>query len=97
MPVRANTFKSPPRPAVLNLLIVARDQHELYQRLQRRLRHCTVVTMLLDRRQGERRQAVQPVPVERRRGERRSVLYPRNDLRQRKYIFARPHARCPHD
>jgi hypothetical protein len=24
------------------------------------------------------------------------VLDPTNDLRQRKYVFARPNARCPH-
>jgi len=98
MPVRTSSLKSPPlRPAVLNLLIVARDQPELYRTLQRRFRDYAAVTILLNRRQGERRQAVQPVPVERRRGERRSALHPRNDLRQRKYIFARPQARCPHD
>jgi len=98
MTVRTNSLQSPPtRPAVLNLLIVARDQPELYRTLQRRFRDYAAVTILLNRRQGERRQAVQPVPVERRRGERRSALHPRNDLRQRNYIFARPQARCPHD
>ena len=81
----------------LNLLIVARGQHELYRRLQRRLRDCTIVAMLFDRREGERRQAARPVPVDRRRGERRSALHPREDLKQRKYVFARPHTRCPHD
>jgi hypothetical protein len=24
-------------------------------------------------------------------------LHPRDDLKQRKYVFARPHTRCPHD
>ena len=86
-----------PRPTVLNLLVVARDQPEVYRTLQRRLRHCAVVTILFDRRQGERRQTAKPVPVDRRLGERRSPLGRRNDLRQRKYIFARPEARCPHD
>lgn len=84
-------------PAALNLLIVARGQHELFRRLQRRLRDCTVVAMLFDRREGERRQAARPVPVDRRRGERRSALQPRNDLKQQKYVFARPHTRCPRD
>jgi hypothetical protein len=97
VPVRTKGSNSPPQPAVLNLLIVARNQHKLYRRLQRRLRHCTVVAMLMDRRERERRQAAQPVPVDRRRGERRTALHPTNDLRQRKYVFARPNARCTHD
>jgi hypothetical protein len=84
-------------PEALNLLIVARGQHELYRRLQRRLRDCTIVAMLFDRREGERRQAARPVPVDRRRGERRSALHPREDLKQRKYVFARPHTRRPRD
>ena len=98
MPVRTKTLQSPATgPTVLSCLIVARDQPELYRTLQWRLRHYAAVTILLDRRQGERRQAVQPVPVERRREERRTALDLGNDLRQRKYIFARPQARCPHD
>ena len=84
-------------PAALNLLIVARGQHELFRRLQRRLRDCTIVAMLFDRRESERRQAARPVLAERRRGERRSALHPRDDLKQRKYVFARPHTRRPRD
>jgi hypothetical protein len=85
------------QPEVLILLIVARDQPEVYPSLQRRLRQRPAVATLLDRREGERRQVVQPVLVDRRRGDRRSALSPRTDLRQRKYIFARPQVRCPHD
>jgi len=98
MPVRTNSLQSPPtRPAAMNLLILARDQLKLYGRLQRRVGDCTGVVLIFDRREEDRRQAVQPVPVDRRQGERRSALQPTNDLRQRKYIFARPHARCPRD
>jgi len=98
MPVRTNTLQSlPTGPAVLNLLILARDQLKLYRRLQRRLGDCAGVALVFDRREAGRRRAVQPVPVERRQGDRRSALHPMNDLRQRKYIFARPHPRCPHD
>jgi hypothetical protein len=98
MPDRTNSLESPPtRPAAMNLLILARDQLKLYRRLQRRIRDCPGVVLLFDRREAVRRQAVQPVPVDRRQGERRSALHPTNDLRQRKYIFARPHARCPRD
>lgn len=98
MTVRTNSLqRAPTRPAALNQLIVARGEPELYRTLQRRFRHYTAVTIVLDRRHGERRQAVRPVPVERRLGERRSALYRGDDLPQRKYIFARPQARCPHD
>jgi hypothetical protein len=98
MPDRTNSLERPPtRPETLNLLILARDQLKVYRRLQRRIRGCTGVVLLFDRREADRRQAVQPVPVERRRGERRSALHPMKDLRQRKYIFARPQPRCPHD
>jgi hypothetical protein len=94
---RAGRLKDAPREtAALNLLIVARGQHELFRRLQRRLKGCTVVDMLFDRREGERRQTAQSVPVDQRREERRSARHPRDDLQQRKYIFARPQARCPH-
>lgn len=84
-----------PESAALNLLIVARGQHELYRRLQRRLKDCTIVAMLFDRREGERRKTSEPILVDRRRGDRRSAPQPRDDLQQRKYIFARPHGRCP--
>jgi len=87
---------APLEAAALSLLIVARGQHELYRRLQRRLKGCAIVAMLFDRREGDRRQTAQPVPVERRRGERRSARHPRNDLQRRKYILVRPYARCPH-
>jgi hypothetical protein len=98
MPVPTNSLQSPPtRPAALNLLIVARDQLKLYRRLGRRIGDCTGVAIIFDRREESRRRDVQPVPVERRRGERRSALHPMNDLRQRKYIFARPRPRCPHE
>ena len=85
------------QPEVLILLIVARDQPEVYQSLQRSLRHRPAVALLWDRREGERRQVVQPVPVDHRRGDRRAPLSPRTDLRQRKYFFARPQVRCPQD
>jgi hypothetical protein len=98
MPVPTKSLQSPPtRPAVINLLIVARDQLKLYRRLQRRVGDCTGVALFFDRREEGRRRAGQPVPVERRQGDRRSALHPMNDLRQRKYIFARPRRRCPHD
>jgi len=98
MPVPTKSLQSPPtRPAVINLLIVARDQLKLYRRLQQRIGDCPGLVLLFDRREADRRQAVQPVLVERRRRDRRSGLHPMNDLRHRKYIFARPQVRCPHD
>jgi hypothetical protein len=98
MPGRKTSLQPPPtHPAVLNLLIVAQGETELYRTLLHRFRNDTAITILRDRRQGQRRQAAQAVPVDQRRGERRSASRPTDDLRQRKYIFARPHARCPHD
>ena len=97
MPGRALSCQLPAQASVRSLLIVGRDEPELYQRLQRRLRHCTLVTLLVDRRTGDRRQAAQPVLVDRRRGERRRPPQRQHDLRERKYVFVRPYARRPHD
>jgi hypothetical protein len=62
----------PTRPAARGVLIVARDQHELYRNLQRAHRDTDEILVLRDRRQGERRRASHPVADERRhRGRRR--------------------------
>jgi hypothetical protein len=98
MPGPTHNLASPPfGSAALILLIVARDQLKLYRRLQRRIGACPSVVPVFDRREADRRKAVQPVLVERRQGDRRSGLHPLNDLRHRKYMFARPHQRCAHD
>ncbi len=82
---------------VRGLLIVARDQWDLYDCLQHAYGDSAEVTVLLDRRQTDRRRGVQPVPRDRRRGDRRSPLSIANDLRFQQYVLVRPHARRPHD
>lgn len=59
------------RPDVRLLIVVDRDQPDVYAYLARSLHHVRGVCVLLDRRQAERRRAAGPVSVERRRGERR--------------------------
>ena len=53
------------------LLIVAEDQPQVRDYLARQFTGVEKVKVLLDRRQGERRQRVRPYEPERRRGERR--------------------------
>jgi hypothetical protein len=53
------------------LFIVRRDQEALYRHLSEAFARSTVVQVILDRRQGERRSEDVPVGVERRRGDRR--------------------------
>lgn len=83
---------SPARPTVRGLLIVARDQGDLYDCLQHAYGDSETITVLLDR-----RRAVQPMMGERRRGERRSPLSIADDLRFQQYVLVRPHSRRPHD
>ena len=93
-----NGLRTPPlRPPVRSLLIVARDQGDLYDCLQHAYGDSEAITVLLDRRQGERRRRVQPVRGERRQGERRSLPSLEHDLRFQQYLRVRPHARRPHD
>ncbi len=82
----------PTTHAVHSLIIVAQPQRELWQALTREFRHIEEVQVLLDRRHGERRRAVRPVPHDRRAKERRSLPRLEDDLRARRYILVRP--RC---
>jgi hypothetical protein len=79
------------------LLIVARDQGDLYDCLQHAYADSETITVLLDRRHAERRRSVQPVAGDRRRGERRSLLSLADDLRFQQYVLVRPHSRRSHD
>ena len=94
-----NEDSSRSRPAVCGLLIVARDQRDLYEALQYAYGDSETITVFLDRRQRERRQAVQPMLVlaEQRRGERRRPATIADDLRFQQYVRVRPHDRRPHD
>jgi len=98
MAIPAKRSRTPPtRPAVRGLLIVARDRVDLYETLQHAYGDSETLTVLLDRRQGERRRSVQPVAGYRRRGERRSLLSIADDLRVQQYVLVRPHYRRPRD
>ena len=98
MTVPPNALRtSPTRPPVRGLLIVAQDQGDLYDCLQHAYSDSETITVLLDRRGGERRRRVQPVAGERRRTERRSLLSLADDLRFQQYVLVRPHSRRPHD
>lgn len=59
------------RPDVRLLIVVDRDQPDVYEYLSRSLQGIRGVCVLLDRRQGERRRLAASASVERRRGERR--------------------------
>ena len=87
----------PTRPAARGVLIVARDQQELYRNLQRAYRDTDELLVLRDRRQGERRRGIHPVADERRQRERRSLLSIAEDLRYQQYVLVRPHFRRPND
>ncbi len=87
----------PTHPAVRSLLIVARGQVDLYHTLQHAYGDSEEIRVLVDRRQADRRRAVQPVPGERRRSERRCLPNLEHDLRLQKYVLVRPHYRRPRD
>ena len=84
------------RPSVRGLLIVARDQPDLYDCLRHTYGDSETLTVLLDRRQGERRRSVVPIVGERRRDRRRPPSIA-DDLRYQQYVLVRPHDRRPHD
>ena len=83
------------RHGVRSLLIVARDQPDLWDALQRELGDHPDLELILDRRRGERRQSRSPMAAENRRRERRSLPHLEDDLRVRQYLLARPHSRRP--
>jgi hypothetical protein len=87
----------PASPAAPGLLIVARDQPELYRDLQQLFADSPRAVVILDRRRADRRRHALAVPVDRRRMERRSPVHIEDDLRQRNYILVRPHTRRPQD
>ena len=80
----------PPPQAVRPLLIVARDQGELYRIVQRAYRETDEILVLRDRRQGERRRASQPVATERRRGDRRRAPSLAHELGSQHFALVSP-------
>jgi hypothetical protein len=97
MPTLENVLKPPaPGRAVPGPLIVARGQIVLYRALQQVFGESHKVTVILDRRCGNRRGRGLAVPADRRRMERRSLPHIEDDFRLRQYVLVRPHSRRPH-
>mgnify|MGYP001576173098 CR=1 FL=1 len=72
---------------VRGLIIVARDEPDLWHYLTRDFAGNEGVQVRLDRRYGERRQRVQRCEPERRRTDRRRPLRTDNDLRCRPFLI----------
>jgi hypothetical protein len=82
---------------VRSLIIVARDQSELWQALTREFGQSQDIRVILDRRCGERRRTERLHTPDRRGMDRRSMPRIEDDLRARQYVLARPHYRLPKD
>ena len=78
-----------------SLIIVARDQPEVWKSLTNHFVGNEDVLVVLDRRQGERRQKAQTVARDRRGADRRREPRIENDLRSRHFVIARPENRTP--
>ena len=89
--------KSPSGTAEPSLLIVARDQPELFRALQQAFGGSPQLRIILDRRRANRRRQALAVPVDRRQRERRSPPRIEEDLHLRQYILVRPPAHRPQD
>jgi hypothetical protein len=81
----------PSRHRLLGLIIVARDQPELWHHLTEHFAGQREVQVFLDRRQWERRQRFQTYEPERRRAARRRPLSRSTDLRYRSFLLIPQH------
>jgi hypothetical protein len=98
MPETGSTLNvQPKRNIVRGLIIVARDQPDLWRTLTREFGQSQEIRVLLDRRQGERRKEDQSYVPDRRGVERRSLPRIEDDVRSRQYVLVRPHYRMPRD
>ena len=82
---------------IRGLIIVARDQPELWRALTREFGQSQEIRVLLDRRLGERRKEDQVYAPDRRGMDRRSLPRIEDDVRARQYVLTRPHYRVPRD
>lgn len=78
------------RQEVRSLIIVAREQRELWEALTQEFKSIEEIQVLIDRRYGERRKMFQPVSQDRRARERRTLPRLEDDLRARQYVLVRP-------
>ena len=82
---------------VLSLIVVAREQRELWRSLVHEFKDVEQIQILLDRRHAERRMPWGPVAYDRRARDRRSLPRLEDDLHARQYVLVRPCYRRPHD
>ena len=75
----------PTRPRYL--VIVSREERDLWRHVAQYTRDLQGVQVLLDRRQRDRRQRGQPVALERRRRDRRRPPTPEGDLRRHPFLL----------
>ncbi len=75
------------------MIIVARDQLDLWHALTQQLAAHEDVLILLDRRRRERRQSVRAYAPDRRGSDRRSMPRIEDDVRSRQYVLVRPKRR----
>lgn len=80
----------PPLQPARPLLIVARDQRELYRVLQRAYRETDEIIVVRDRREGERRRVSESVARERRRGDRRLAPSLAHELGSQRFALVYP-------
>lgn len=90
MPVESGSPKVQPTGIIRALVVVAGDQPDLWQSLTRHFAGNQDVQVLLDRRQGERRQRVQTYELDRRGPDRRRPPSIESDVCHRQYAIARP-------
>lgn len=85
-----DSTSAPATSAGRDLLIVARDQGDLYDALWHAYADSAELAVLVDRRQTERRRECQPVAGERRQRDRRDLPSLVHDLRFQQYVLVRP-------
>ncbi len=90
MPVEGGLPEPQPTGMVRALVVVARDQPDLWQALVRRFSANEDVRVLLDRRLWERRQRLQTHELDRRGADRRRPPSIENNVSYRHYVIARP-------
>lgn len=91
MPIESTSSGAQPTwSRVRGLIIVTRDQPDLWASLTQHFVANEDVQVLLDRRQGDRRQRVQTLGRERRGAERRRPPSIETDVRFRQFVIVRP-------
>ena len=87
----------PTDQAMRSLIIVGREQRDLWRSLVHEFKDMERIQVVLDRRQGERRTPSGPVTYDRRAGERRNLPPLEDDLPPRQDVLVRLHYWRSHD